>query len=93
METTHFYSRLRRDFGRKCEFTDTAPECLEAVGDWVERAHPFNRLDAYPLLVLSKEVIRRLLRHELESKTETEEKRSLAEVLETRTSRPSGAAR
>ena len=31
METTHFYSRLRRDFGRKTEFTDTGAEILEYV--------------------------------------------------------------
>ena len=52
METTHFYSRLRRNFGRACEFTDTAPEVLEMIApseefddDYVTREPQIANLD------------------------------------------------
>ena len=42
-------------------------ESCEAVAQWLDTSHPYTRLDAYPLYILAKDVIRRLLSHELHS--------------------------
>lgn len=42
-------------------------ESTQAVAKWLDTSHPYTRLDAYPLFILAKDVIRRLLRHELHS--------------------------
>ncbi len=42
-------------------------ESVQAVAKWLDTSHPYTRLDAYPLFILAKDVIRRLLRHELHS--------------------------
>ena len=42
-------------------------ESTQAVATWLDTSHPHTRLDAYPLFILAKDVIRRLLRHEIHS--------------------------
>lgn len=56
-------SRPLDDSGAAAQKLDS----IQSIAEWLDTSHPYTRLDAYPLFILAKDVIRRLMRHELHS--------------------------